>query len=477
MKNCDFNIYLVACAMWLLTLLHFAAIEQYRKSPFRAYLGWWYFKHVPGDASAQSARFYIDNQKNNESVYFTRATIQIPDPPTTRLPWRPFMAPGVVVAPLNATLLVFQQEPMVQFHKQSLHDTLEAVGSALLRRSQKNMTGIHRWAATALERAGFTSNVASFWLVKNCSSGVCVINGSLIGGSVVTNVTAIEYDFLDYQVRWRSLLTFCGIGVALLYYACVSDKPVWSDISAFSVLWCQMGDYGMLLVFYTRKDDFDIGDTYGFVFVGAFAFWVSFYFLGSRYENAKAAANMDIVDVPLLARWLVIAGLHNAIQFFPVGAMLLKMSYWVPQILFSALVNNRKSVTMTYACFFTVGQLLMAFGIVYFHPHFAEMFAAVMVPSTVWSALQLFVIWLQNKFGGAFFLPGKWRVSRFDYREERPPEGSECEVCLSEIQEGDAYLSTPCHHHFHEQCLLRWVQEQHNCPVCRAPLPSISIEP
>jgi hypothetical protein len=112
-----------------------------------------------------------------------------------------------------------------------------------------------------------------------------------------------------------------------------------------------------------------------------------------------------------------------------------------------------------------------------YHPLFEGSFAWIMVPSIVWSAVQVIVIVLQNSCGGAFFLPANSRQARFDWRAQRPPEHTICSVCLDEIGENDPFLITPCKHVFHDQCLRRWVDEHADCPLCRTGLPSIDIDP
>jgi hypothetical protein len=61
----------------------------------------------------------------------------------------------------------------------------------------------------------------------------------------------------------------------------------------------------------------------------------------------------------------------------------------------------------------------------------------------------------------------------FDYHAERPPGNHECAVCLTEIDDNDRAMMTPCGHGFHEECLRRWMQEQMICPVCRHALPGV----
>jgi hypothetical protein len=39
-----------------------------------------------------------------------------------------------------------------------------------------------------------------------------------------------------------------------------------------------------------------------------------------------------------------------------------------------------------------------------------------------------------------------------------------CPICLNDIKIG---LSTPCGHHFHDKCIVEWLQYKKNCPLCR----------
>ena len=51
----------------------------------------------------------------------------------------------------------------------------------------------------------------------------------------------------------------------------------------------------------------------------------------------------------------------------------------------------------------------------------------------------------------------------------------ECVICCESIDSDDRknYMLAPCEHLFHKQCLLTWMEQKMECPVCRAPLPAI----
>ena len=44
---------------------------------------------------------------------------------------------------------------------------------------------------------------------------------------------------------------------------------------------------------------------------------------------------------------------------------------------------------------------------------------------------------------------------------------NECPICLEEFLIGQTVTELSCHHPFHRDCLTLWMQENHNCPMCR----------
>nr|GLL49788.1 E3 ubiquitin-protein ligase CIP8-like [Ipomoea trifida] len=48
-----------------------------------------------------------------------------------------------------------------------------------------------------------------------------------------------------------------------------------------------------------------------------------------------------------------------------------------------------------------------------------------------------------------------------------------CTVCLEELgREDEEVLCMPCLHRFHGQCILKWLDNNHYCPICRFPMPT-----
>jgi hypothetical protein len=51
-------------------------------------------------------------------------------------------------------------------------------------------------------------------------------------------------------------------------------------------------------------------------------------------------------------------------------------------------------------------------------------------------------------------------------------EKIECSVCKENYKLEDTISIMPCHHVFHNECLLPWLKQHNSCPVCRYELPT-----
>ncbi|KAG5620778.1 hypothetical protein H5410_005996 [Solanum commersonii] len=53
-------------------------------------------------------------------------------------------------------------------------------------------------------------------------------------------------------------------------------------------------------------------------------------------------------------------------------------------------------------------------------------------------------------------------------------KGDECMVCLEELVKKEAdneIVSMPCSHMFHGECITKWLETSHYCPICRFDMP------
>ncbi|KAJ4963203.1 hypothetical protein NE237_023142 [Protea cynaroides] len=49
--------------------------------------------------------------------------------------------------------------------------------------------------------------------------------------------------------------------------------------------------------------------------------------------------------------------------------------------------------------------------------------------------------------------------------------GETCTVCQEEFSVGFEVKVMPCGHAFHGDCIIKWLQQSHFCPLCRFPMP------
>ncbi|XVF00209.1 hypothetical protein REPUB_Repub03eG0265600 [Reevesia pubescens] len=48
----------------------------------------------------------------------------------------------------------------------------------------------------------------------------------------------------------------------------------------------------------------------------------------------------------------------------------------------------------------------------------------------------------------------------------------QCTICLDEFFDGDEVASMPCGHVYHDDCIVKWLETSHLCPLCRYQMPS-----
>ncbi|KAJ0401945.1 hypothetical protein P43SY_001992 [Pythium insidiosum] len=104
---------------------------------------------------------------------------------------------------------------------------------------------------------------------------------------------------------------------------------------------------------------------------------------------------------------------------------------------------------------------------------------------TVWMALQVLVLVLQQRLGPRFFVPARFLPVKYNYERRIDAQqlsllrtstnddgGVDCVICMVELDvSARDYMIAPCDHIFHRECLQGWMQVKMECPTCRCALP------
>ncbi|CAF0923052.1 unnamed protein product [Adineta steineri] len=53
---------------------------------------------------------------------------------------------------------------------------------------------------------------------------------------------------------------------------------------------------------------------------------------------------------------------------------------------------------------------------------------------------------------------------------EQARDNLQCAICMDDFKENDEAKRLPCSHHFHEDCISRWLRLHGTCPTCRVTL-------
>ncbi|EEB08976.2 ubiquitin-protein ligase E3 [Schizosaccharomyces japonicus yFS275] len=174
-------------------------------------------------------------------------------------------------------------------------------------------------------------------------------------------------------------------------------------------------------------------------------------------------------------------------------------SYWIPQICRNISLGSSRSFSWSFIVGMSVCRLglpliilLLCEPVLGFAPNYKASLAIV-----AYVFMQVIILLLQESFGPRFFLPSFLFSSKsiYDYHpvihtedlETLVSNSNTCPICMQTIElpsEGSAlhpssimlrrnYMLTPCHHLYHRQCLMQWMELHSICPMCRSRLPPI----
>ena len=65
------------------------------------------------------------------------------------------------------------------------------------------------------------------------------------------------------------------------------------------------------------------------------------------------------------------------------------------------------------------------------------------------------------------------RTNVFSASTSAAADGSEdgmCAVCRLDFEDGDEVLTLPCNHAYHKECIMAWLTDHKNCPICKRDL-------
>jgi len=160
-------------------------------------------------------------------------------------------------------------------------------------------------------------------------------------------------------------------------------------------------------------------------------------------------------------------------------------AYWMPQILHDAWQGSRSAICPGFLGGISLSRTLLP---LYLWGCPRGVFSGDLYPKlpgspnvtfcllvVVFQAAQVAVMAMQQRVGPRWFVPWLCMPWAYNYhRGARIERGTDCVICMSEIDPEDAQrVLTPCSHKFHRVCLEQWMDVKMECPTCRTILPPI----
>jgi len=60
------------------------------------------------------------------------------------------------------------------------------------------------------------------------------------------------------------------------------------------------------------------------------------------------------------------------------------------------------------------------------------------------------------------------KLKQCKFSELGEKKSTNCTICLSDYDDNENIIITPCNHYYHPECLQGWTKTHHTCPVCRS---------
>ncbi|OHS98431.1 hypothetical protein TRFO_35172 [Tritrichomonas foetus] len=315
------------------------------------------------------------------------------------------------------------------------------------------------------------------------------MNGTILFSNISIELNALKFHYRQFISESKIYGVISSIIIALTFYAWLSIAYIQSSrklrqLSVISYL-INMSfefNYGNLLLNYCISYT-DLTTLYCLLFlmysvifftlqsIQIFRIWrCSSSSLNTAVDNMRLGVFIFFIEIVLLMLIYLIAVYFMFVS--PFWPLLLIIVSGIPQIIKSAYNDTCNKADNVYVVMITLSRLII-FGYHYIYAKSISGYYSfpIFLFATLGQLLVSGTILLQNKLGGAFFIPRFLKPRGYDYHGHNINPEEECPICMTSIGQCEDVMTTPCNHAFHKECLERWMQEDMVCPVCRSNLP------
>jgi hypothetical protein len=205
-----------------------------------------------------------------------------------------------------------------------------------------------------------------------------------------------------------------------------------------------------------------------------------------QVSNTGNLARIYIIIYTYIGSTLIILIIFEYLSWIP---LLFAHAGWMFQIVHNALNRTKSAFDWRYVIGSTVCRIFAPF---YFYCLPQQLIRLPFRPTLLASIIifdifTIAILFAQDTFGPRFFIP-KWLLpAAYNYHRPIPeevlaqaaqgvPDGQNnapiCAICMTDVNPFNTeHMIAPCNHVFHEPCLLRWMDQKMECPVCRSRLP------
>lgn len=175
------------------------------------------------------------------------------------------------------------------------------------------------------------------------------------------------------------------------------------------------------------------------------------------------------------------------LQRFIIPLSVMFHTWWVPQIVHSAMTGTRPALQPSYVIGTSILRLLIPLYVLGCPHNLLKVRPNPMacVALLVLVSVQAALVLAQMRWGPRFFIPAPLLPAKYDYfrpvvnakgvtRDIETGEADDCVICVHAIDYGCCqHMVAPCGHAFHPECLQQWMAVKLECPTCRRALPPL----